>query len=233
MHRSELSHILIQAYIMSRYISSHLAPLQPETRCIELGSGSGLVGMTAWLAGADVVLTELPGKFVEHLETNVSRNVAKLSGSHGNSNGGGVVEGSSPEILREGNIQVHPLDWNNPPTPPSPPYDLILGSEILYLPHLHRSLVRTLNALCHPPDSARMTTVLMVYKERGLGEEAFFEWAKRLGGFEVEWVGIIFPEFARLREFDVGNARIPQEHIDPEFQSQPYCMFMMRKGRKS
>lgn len=75
----------------------------------------------------------------------------------------------------------------------SPPYDLVLGSEILYLPQLHKSLVRTLDALCHLPGSGRTTTVLMVYKQRGLGEERFFDWTMRLGGgFEVEWVSIIF-----------------------------------------
>ncbi|RUS18275.1 hypothetical protein BC937DRAFT_88965 [Endogone sp. FLAS-F59071] len=207
------------AYIMSRYIASHLSPFLPGTRCIELGSGSGLVGIAAWLAGAKVVVTELPGKQLEHLKMNVERNLARILKPFADGEGNSDSEPASsvPNALTQENITIYPLDWNDPPTVlqrlVSPPYDLVLGSEILYLPQLHKNLVRTLDALCHLPGSGRITTVLMVYKQRGLGEERFFEWTTRLGGgFEVEWFYWERGEYGEESVLDCGAVPRNEDH---------------------
>lgn len=81
-------------------------------------------------------------------------------------------------------------------------FDVILASELLYLPELHKDLVKTMKYYCHrnnqdinyqgdKKNEAINTRILGIYKERGLGESAFFDIAKALGKFNVEWVMLI------------------------------------------
>src|ERR1043165_1640789 len=87
----------------------------------------------------------------------------------------------------------HPLHESN-----MPPFDIILASEILYLPHLHKSLIKSIKYFGYPifnetnmeekgerRKEKRKTLVLGIYKDRGLGEPAFFDIAKKFGKMKV------------------------------------------------
>jgi len=81
------------------------------------------------------------------------------------------------------------------------PFDIIIASEILYLPHLHKSLIRTIKYFSHPKENnnnkeeKKVTLVLGIYKDRGLGESAFFDIAYKFGKMKVIWVGIKYYYF--------------------------------------
>src|SRR5437868_13889361 len=89
------------------------------------------------------------------------------------------------------------------------PFDIILASEVLYLPELHKDLVKSIRYFSHSQskndqeagtekeikledETKRETRVLGIYKQRGLGEEQFFKIAKIFGKLKVEWVMIFF-----------------------------------------
>lgn len=66
------------------------------------------------------------------------------------------------------------------------PFSYILCSEILYLPKFHRALLKTLTKF-----SDEHTVVLLLWKQRGLGEERFFDIACRPStGWKVQYVSI-------------------------------------------
>ena len=85
---------LISTGQKTRIPSGH-PKLSPDAAILELGAGTGLVGLTAAATfQARVVLTDLP-EIVPNLERNVEANAS-------------VVE------ARGGNVTVSVLDWNNP-----------------------------------------------------------------------------------------------------------------------
>jgi len=147
------------AYLLSRYVE-HLDTLAPgcwdKKRVIELGSGCGLVGIVAWLFGADVTLTDL-GSAVEHTRRCVGENIKRLA-----------VDGSkmSSRVTR---IRTNPYSWGDDWIDLEPPFDVILGSDIVYQPESSRLLLAALKLLC-----GLRTLVFISYKPRGLGEECFF-----------------------------------------------------------
>ncbi|ORX91173.1 hypothetical protein K493DRAFT_53123 [Basidiobolus meristosporus CBS 931.73] len=150
------------AYILSRFIQKHVKV--KGKRCVELGAGTGLVGLVTWSLGGKVVLTEIPD-LIELTQKNVELNTRALVGD-----------------LSEEDVDVKVLSWGDEAqiNDLSPPYEVILGSEILYLKDFHKDLLKT---LCRLSDSK--TEIYMVYKERGLGEEKFFMLAKRFS-FDIE-----------------------------------------------
>lgn len=81
-------------------------------------------------------------------------------------------------------------------TPFQGPFSYIFCSEILYLPQLHRALLKTLTRF-----SDETTVVLLLWKQRGLGEERFFGLASRpSAGWHVEQVKLIFYLHKRKEE---------------------------------
>ncbi|CAG8446773.1 13327_t:CDS:2 [Cetraspora pellucida] len=193
-----------------------------KIRFIELGSGCGLVGLVAWLTGGYVVCT---GTFndIEHTKFNIKQNAEyvmnqqqdQLEHDRGKDD---VVEDKSRnvhtrkmlqnlDLLKKDDIQVHVLDWyvmysytTNPLHKSNiQPFDIILASEILYLPDLHKDLVKTICYFSHSKpindqetssekEMKCETRVLGIYKQRGLGEEQFFNLARIFGKLRVEWI---------------------------------------------
>ena len=105
-------------------------------RAVELGSGTGLVGLAAARLGADVCMTDQ-----EDLLVLMRRNAA-----------------ANKDALR-GNVVCQRLDWTEP-RPAVPPHDMaalaaapdaILASDVVYNPGLVPHLVRTIAALATPP----------------------------------------------------------------------------------
>ncbi|KAG9319181.1 hypothetical protein KVV02_001534 [Mortierella alpina] len=202
------------AYLMAKHIETHLGDLQGKT-CLELGAGTGLVSIVAWLMGASrVVATDLPGSHLEHLKKNISLNTRRIESAQRQAiittgvqeYNSGSVSKKSP-VLDNESLQVTSLDWNTPVLPDAlqDPYSYILCSEILYLPQQHRALLKTIAAFAD-----ERTIVVLLWKDRGLGEERFFDLASRAsGGWTIE--------------------HLPASELDYEFRSQPYKIAKMTK----
>lgn len=151
------------AFLLSRYLENSVAfpaNFWHGLRCIELGAGCGLVGLVAWLLGADVTLTDLPSA-VSHTRRCVDVNVSRL------------VDADPVLAARKQSIRVKDYSWGDRSTEICSgycPYDVILGSDIVYSADLADCLVDALRTL-----SSSETLTLLSYKQRGLGEEIFFE----------------------------------------------------------
>ncbi|RIB09860.1 hypothetical protein C2G38_2146341 [Gigaspora rosea] len=202
-----------------------------KIRFIELGSGCGLVGLVAWLTGGYVVCTGTH-EDIEHTKFNIKQNVEYVMNQLQNQfecnkeDEDNVVESRNKiahtqkmmqnlDLLDKDNIQAHVLDWTSLPTTEDttnplhksnmPSFDIILASEILYLPDLHKDLVKTIRYFNHSnsrndqdtcfekeiksKDEMKCETrVLGIYKQRGLGEEQFFKIAQAFGKLRVEWI---------------------------------------------
>ncbi|KAF8243541.1 hypothetical protein K440DRAFT_664074 [Wilcoxina mikolae CBS 423.85] len=103
------------SYLLSKrlsLISSNLLPISPTTRALELGAGTGLVGLAAAaIFKVPVLLTDLP-EIVPNLSRNIEAN-AHL------------------DIDAEAKV----LDWKRIPVPPPPEkdrYDVVLAADPLY-----------------------------------------------------------------------------------------------------
>ncbi|KAJ1485615.1 putative methyltransferase-domain-containing protein [Baffinella frigidus] len=88
-------------------------------RVLEVGSGTGVLGIGAAALGAHVTLSDLPS-VVPHLEANVARNRPLLSRPPW---GGEGVPGTA---------EVRAHVWGERVQDLNPPFDLVLGSDLLY-----------------------------------------------------------------------------------------------------
>ncbi|XP_067833561.1 EEF1A lysine methyltransferase 3-like [Heptranchias perlo] len=94
-------------------------------KMIELGSGTGIVGILAILLGGDVTLTDKP-EVLNQIIFNVARNIPSS-----------IVQQAKVSALSWGENHEHfPTD-----------YDFILGSDIVYNPCDFHSLIKTLQHL--------------------------------------------------------------------------------------
>jgi len=134
---------------LSRLLTSMPDKL-PGKKILELGSGTGVVGLTAAAEGATVCLTD--GSTSLMLETNIDENNLRHL------------------------AEVRCLQWGNEEEIAAVatlgPFDMILGSDLLYSPESFPDLITTLSALC----TLDRTQVLLAYPER-FTEPIFFEQA--------------------------------------------------------
>ncbi|KAF9105415.1 Methyltransferase-like protein 21A [Mortierella sp. AM989] len=219
------------AYLTAKFLESHVKDLQGKT-CLELGAGTGLVSIVAWLLGASNVLaTDLARPHTEHVQRNTSVNADRIVSERRR-----AIQDAETQVEAQGQgraislmarrrrdqlkmlelesdkIQVAPLDWSLPNLPETVafqgPFSYILCSEILYLPQFHRALLKTLTKF-----SDDKTIVILLWKQRGLGEERFFDIACRPStGWQVQYL-------------DKGV-------LDKEFQDQPYGIAQMTRKSK-
>ncbi|DBA98948.1 hypothetical protein WJX77_006801 [Trebouxia sp. C0004] len=94
------------ALVLLNYFCTDPGLLQGK-RCIELGAGTGVVGLTAALLGALVVLTDLP-IYLSGLERNVQVNSLQSF------------------------VSVRELQWGTDTDSFGPPFDVIIASDLLY-----------------------------------------------------------------------------------------------------
>ncbi|XP_078263212.1 EEF1A lysine methyltransferase 3-like [Rhinoraja longicauda] len=94
-------------------------------KVIELGSGTGTVGILASLLGGEVTMTDKP-KILRQIENNVNINI--------------------PSACRH-RVKVQPLVWGEDHTSFPTDYDFILGSDIVYSSVCYPALVETMRHL--------------------------------------------------------------------------------------
>ncbi|KAF2300639.1 hypothetical protein GH714_014876 [Hevea brasiliensis] len=139
-------------------------------RVIELGAGCGVAGFGMALLGCEVVATDQI-EVVPLLTRNVERNTSRITQMDANSESFGSIKAAE-------------LDWGNQDhiRAVDPPFDYIIGTDVVYAEHLLEPLLQTVFALSGPK-----TTILMGYEIRSTSvHEQMLDMWKR--NFEVKIV---------------------------------------------
>ncbi|XP_068663165.1 uncharacterized protein [Aristolochia californica] len=118
-------------------------------RVIELGAGCGVAGFGMALLGCDVVSTDQV-EVLPLLMRNVERNTSRIAQTN-----------HDPGSF--GSINVAELDWGNKNhiQAVDPPFDYIIGTDVVYAEHLLEPLMQTIFSLSGP-----RTTILLGYEIR-------------------------------------------------------------------
>ncbi|XP_059292933.1 uncharacterized protein LOC132046348 [Lycium ferocissimum] len=134
-------------------------------RILELGSGTGVVGIAAAaILGAKVTVTDLP-----HVLPNIQFN----------------VDGNSKVLDQQsGVVDVAALSWGESKDMEAVgrDYDLILGSDVVYHDHLYDPLIKTLRFFLL--GGGKKIVFVMAHLRRWKKESVFFKRAKKL--FDVK-----------------------------------------------
>ncbi|KAJ3066537.1 hypothetical protein HDU98_010143, partial [Podochytrium sp. JEL0797] len=152
--------------------------------CIDLGSGTGVVGIVCAQLGANVVLTDIDHPDVLNpLRQNAGQNLIK-SGSNATSS----------------QCSVMPLEWSSPAVIPaeiarSAPFDMVVGADVVFSMEAVVKLVDTITAL-----SDRKTDVWIGHEHRDPRVSEHFLQLMKERGFKSKNVKRQNPVAANLAE---------------------------------
>ncbi|KAG9135574.1 hypothetical protein Leryth_002307 [Lithospermum erythrorhizon] len=135
-------------------------------RILELGSGTGIVGIVAAAAlGANVIVTDLP-HVLPNMAYNIDLNVEVLK-AHG------------------GNVEAAPLRWGEIEDMETigRDFDMILASDVVYHDHLYEPLLETLRYFLLRGE--KKIVFVMSHVKRWKKESSFFKKANKLFHTEV------------------------------------------------
>ncbi|KAL2924834.1 Protein-lysine methyltransferase METTL21D [Bienertia sinuspersici] len=118
-------------------------------RVIELGAGCGVASFGMAMLGCEVVTTDQK-EVLPLLQRNVKRNISWIMQGNANSDS-------------FGSIKVAELDWGNKDhiQAVDPPYDIVIGTDVVYSEHLLDPLLQTIHDLSGP-----RTTIVLGYEIR-------------------------------------------------------------------
>ncbi|CAO2813005.1 unnamed protein product [Amaranthus hypochondriacus] len=118
-------------------------------RVLELGAGCGVASFGMAMLGCEVVTTDQK-EVLPLLQRNVERNTSRIMQANANS-----------DLF--GSIKVAELDWGNKDhiQAVDPPYDYVIGTDVVYSEHLLDPLLQTICALSGP-----RTTIVLGYEIR-------------------------------------------------------------------
>ncbi|CAL5197598.1 unnamed protein product [Lathyrus oleraceus] len=139
-------------------LSTALAASNTPLRILELGSGTGIVGIVAAATlGSNVTLTDLP-----HVVPNLKFNAEANAG----------VVGSSG-----GTVTFAPLRWGHADDVEmiGREFDVIVASDVVYHDHLYEPLIETLRLLL----IGKKIVFLMAHTKRWKKESVFFNKARK------------------------------------------------------
>ncbi|KAH8728300.1 putative methyltransferase-domain-containing protein [Phaeosphaeriaceae sp. PMI808] len=148
---------------------------QPKPQILELGSGTGLVGLAMAGLGADVILTDLPSIYT-NLERNAKSNSATIV-QNGGSARTGILDWSNPSVCELPDA----IDSSKSKVITSK-FPLILAADSLYSPEHPHMLVDTIETWLSQESSARVI-VEFPYREAYLPEIKAFR--DRMTKFEL------------------------------------------------
>ncbi|KAL3154376.1 hypothetical protein ABBQ32_013853 [Trebouxia sp. C0010 RCD-2024] len=141
-------HVIWEAgIVLSRYLVNHPVLVKGK-RVLELGCGTGIVGITAACMGAMAVLTDTAA-VVQHAQQNVERNASLIK-------------------AKEGSAQCATLVWEMSCSSSvlHKPYDVVIGADLIYAAKDIGPLAETLATLQqHSSD----VIIYLAHKERNLG----------------------------------------------------------------
>lgn len=142
-------------------------PHSQPLRILELGSGTGMVGIAAAaILGAYVTVTDL-SHVIPNLKFNAEANLKTVG-------------------LNGGKVEVAALGWGveeEMEAIKKDEYDIIMGSDVVYHDHLYEPLLQTLKFLLLGEQTKEMVFV-MSHLKRWKKESVFFKKAKK--DFDVE-----------------------------------------------
>eukprot|EP00794_Sanderia_malayensis_P012015 gene12015-13255_t len=147
------------AICLAKYIDGHNFKKKNSLfgrHVIELGAGTGIVGLVAATQGAHVTITDLED-FVPLMQKNIEHNKNRL---------------------RSCNVNAKTLKWGTD-FKITDKYDFILMADLIYYDESLAPLVQTMDTLC-----SNETIILMSYEERTTGnkpelERKFFKLAEQ------------------------------------------------------
>ncbi|KAL4389034.1 hypothetical protein AHAS_Ahas03G0004700 [Arachis hypogaea] len=156
-------------------------------RVIELGAGCGVSGFGMAMLGCDVIVTDQK-EVLPLLQRNIERNISR-------------VMQKNPESF--GSIKVAELQWGDEShiKAVDPPFDYIIGTDVVYVEHLLEPLLQTILALSGP-----RTTILLGHEIRStcVHEKMLEMWKQN---------------------FDVKN--VPKSKMDETYQHPSIQLFIM------
>lgn len=167
------------SYLLAKRLSilrSILPPLSRGARILELGAGTGLVGLAAAaIFQTHVILTDLP-EIVQNLDQNVRANSTILA-QHGGSCKAGVLDWSDPDTLLQNSesSSIVPLTHAHS-------FPLILAADPIYSPEHPRLLVNAIgHHLSRNVDTARVVIELPLREAYALERQDLIERMTALG----------------------------------------------------
>ncbi|MBA0568193.1 hypothetical protein Golob_005702 [Gossypium lobatum] len=144
-------------------------------RVIELGAGCGVAGFGMALLGCDVVSTDQI-EVVPLLRRNVERNTSRILQM--SSCSGALFSALLIYMIildSFGSIKVAELDWGNEDhiKAVGPPFDYVIGTDVVYAEHLVGPLLQTIIALSGPK-----TTIMLGHEIRSTSvhEQMLLTW---------------------------------------------------------
>ncbi|KAF1318257.1 putative n2,n2-dimethylguanosine trna methyltransferase, partial [Globisporangium splendens] len=176
--------------VLAKYLEHARAGDIRGAQIVEVGAGTGLVGLSVALLGAKhVVLTDL-----EYTMENLKRNVAETLANVGR---GGDDEGTDAATEAIGEVTTQVLDWFDPPTSVGS-VDFVLASDVVWVEELIPPLVQTFDVLLR--SSQVPTTVLMSYQKRSIVSDQLL--------------------FSELEKHNLAKRKIPSSELHPGFTSE-------------
>ncbi|XP_030071161.1 protein N-lysine methyltransferase METTL21D isoform X2 [Microcaecilia unicolor] len=133
------------AIVLAKYLEAGLVLRRRSV--LELGAGTGLVGLMAAVHGADVTITDLED-LQDLMKINIENNKQLITGS----------------------IQAKVLKWGESIMEFLPPPDYILMADCIYYEQSLEPLVKTLEELAGPE-----TCIMCCYEERTMGKNPEIE----------------------------------------------------------
>ncbi|KAL9241226.1 hypothetical protein vseg_015359 [Gypsophila vaccaria] len=162
-------------------------------RVIELGAGCGVAGFGMAMLGCEVITTDQK-EVVPLLQRNVDRNTS-------------IILQANTNVDSFGSMKVAELDWGNKDhiQAVNPPFDYVIGTDVVYAEHLLDPLLETIRALSGP-----RTTIVLGYEIRSTSvhDKMLHMWK---GNFDVK--------------------TIPRTKMDPKYQHESIQLYIM--GAKS
>lgn len=134
------------AIVLGRYLEKIVGQLHGK-KVIELGAGTGFAGIVASLLGGNVTITD----------RKMALNVTRMN-----------VEGNLGK--NQDSVAIKELEWGQNVYSFSPPFDFVLGADIVYIEETFNDLLKTLQDLCD-----ENSIVLLSCKIRYDRDKRFFE----------------------------------------------------------
>ena len=166
-------------------------------RVVELGAGTGLLGLCMAARGAHVLLTDVRPVVEDTLRGNVARNAGGADGGGGATPGGGG--GAGAVHVGEGSARAATLDWTDPVQAQceggNDPREaqVVVAAECIWLRDLLEPFLATALALMRGP--ARPPCLLCFRERAKEGSSVFQNLEQVLGAFRAR--GCLVAEFHR------------------------------------